>query len=228
MDDGNAVLARLREGMSRLVALKLWHLKAVQVDLDQPFRLVSGNYSPIYINCRQLISSPVFLDLFLAGARLVCQTEGIDAGIVAGGETAGIPFAAFLARGWGRPMVYVRKEKKGHGVGGLVEGRLTEGDDVLLVEDLITDGGSKLGFVEALRAAKAVVTDCLVVFDREQGGEAALAASDVRLHSLASLGLTLDIGLSAGVIDQEAEESVRAYLHDPQRWHQRHGLQYRE
>src|SRR5439155_18001337 len=111
----------------------------------------SGNYSPIYVNCRQVISSVVFADLFSAATRLLCATRQIQYEILAGGETAGIPLAAFLSRSFGVPMVYVRKEAKEHGIASKVEGGDVNGRTVLLVEDLITDAGSKIVFGNVVR-----------------------------------------------------------------------------
>src|SRR5437588_9844672 len=106
---------KLMGSMQRLVALHLWEVGAVKINLKKPFKLVSGNYSPIYVNCRQVISSVIFGDLFSAAVRLLCTARDIRYDILAGGETAGIPLAAFLSRSFGVPMVYVRKEAKEHG-----------------------------------------------------------------------------------------------------------------
>ena len=134
---------------------------------------------------------------------------------VAGGETAGIPYAAYLARDLDLPMLYVRKKAKGYGMASKVEGRLEPGWRVLLVEDLVTDGGSKLGFVDALRAGSAAVDDALVLFDRQQGGERVLAEHGVRLHSVTDLATTLAVGEAATVLPTEARAEVDRYLADP-------------
>ena len=180
-------------GVRRVVALQLWQLGAVKVNLKEPFKLVSGNYSPIYINCRQLISAPAFADLFAAAARVICEQRGIAFDVVAGGETAGIPFAAFVARSFGRPMIYVRKETKAHGIASRIEGLLPPTANVLLVEDLITDAGSKLSFIDAIRQAGGVVKDVLVVFDRLQGGKNALGEQGIRLHAVTDMEMALSV-----------------------------------
>ena len=154
-DLSDHVLSRLREA----AALMFWEAEAVRIRLEDPFRLASGNFSPIYINCRRVISEPAFMSLFVASGRTVLERAGAEYGAVAGGETAGIPFAAYLAQGTGRRMLYVRKKAKGYGIASKVEGQVRTGDRVLLVEDLITDGGSKIGFLEALREAGGEVTD---------------------------------------------------------------------
>lgn len=215
-------LDRLRQA----AALLLWRYEVVEVRPDEPFRLASGNSSPIYVNCRRAISEPAFMALFVAASRLVCDDAGIELDAVAGGETAGIPFAAYLAAELSKPMVYVRKKAKGYGVASRVEGRLEPGARVLLVEDLITDGGSKLGFLDALAGAGATVTDALVLFDRQQGGAATLAGRGVRLHSVTDRETALATAEDAGLLAPEARRSVDAYFRDPAAWHRERGLEY--
>ncbi len=218
------VLARLREA----VALDLWRLEAVRVRPDEPFRLASGNHSPIYVNCRRVISEPGFMQLFCAAAAAICERHGLAVDAVAGGETAGIPFAACLAQAMARPMAYVRKKPKGYGIASRVEGHLDAGARVLLVEDLITDGGSKLGFLDAVAEAGAEVSDVLVLFDRQQGGAELLAGRGVTLHAVADRATTLAAGTAAGVLPADAAEVVNAYFRDPEGWHRARGLEYRE
>ncbi len=220
LDD--AILSRLREA----IALYLWQLEAVRVRPEEPFRLASGNHSPIYVNCRRVISEPCFMQLFCTAATAICRGVRIDA--VAGGETAGIPFAACLAQVLARPLAYVRKKAKGYGIASRVEGHLAPGFRVLLVEDLITDGGSKLGFLEAVAEAGAEVRDVLVLFDRQQGGAELLDRRGVTLHAVADRGTTLAVGEAAGVLSAEAASGVRAYFRDPEQWHRARGLEYHQ
>src|SRR5690606_31789448 len=133
---------------------------------DPPYKFTSGWASPVYIDCRKLISYPRLRQRLMAMAahqvQEACGYEAFDA--VAGGETAGIPFAAWLADRLQLPMLYVRKQPKGFGRNARIEGHLVEGQRVLLVEDLATDGGSKLAFADALREAGGVVDHAFVVF----------------------------------------------------------------
>jgi len=216
------ILANIR----RAAALQLWQLGAVKVNLDQPFKLTSGNYSPIYVNCRRLISSVAFADLFAAAARTLVESENISFDVLAGGETAGIPFAAFLARSFGKPMVYVRKAAKEHGLSSLVEGALTSGARVLLVEDLITDAGSKLHFVKGINDAGGTVVDVLVLFDRQQGGREALQEKGIRLHAVTDMSTALEAADSGGVLAAEELRVVRAYLRSPREWNRERSLAF--
>lgn len=214
------ILSRLRQTM----ALLLWEHRAFRVQPEEPFMLASGNRSPIYVNCRTVISDPDFLRLFVATASLLLERRRTEFTVVAGGETAGIPFAAVLAQGLSKPLVYVRKKAKGYGIANRVEGALPAGARVLLVEDLITDGGSKLGFLDAIADAGGQVTDALVLFDREQGGAELLAGRGVRLHSVTDRRTALSVGQGAGLLDEGAVQSIDDYFRDPVRWHTARGL----
>lgn len=206
--------------LSEAVALRLWDLGAVKVDTEQPFRLASGQLSPIYVNCRRAISDPACMQLFVTAARLLCERRGVSFDVIAGGETAGIPYAAFLAANLGKPMIYVRKKPKGYGMASQVEGYVAPGQRVLLVEDLITDGGSKVGFLDALDAVDAVVEDTLVLFDRQQGGDELMAKHGVALHAIADRSTTLAVGVAEGRLGADDQESVEAYFADPEAWRQ--------
>lgn len=212
------VLPRMRE----IAALLLWDIEAVKVNLDEPFKLVSGNYSPIYINCRLAISHPTLMQFFVASAQIICEHHHIRVDVVAGGETAGIPFAAYLAQGLSAPMVYVRKSKKGHGIDSLVEGHISQNNKVLLVEDLITDGGSKLHFVDAIRAAGGIVENVFVLFDREQGGKKTLKEHGIQLYSATDMTTVLKVSEESGILSKESLEFLFDYLNNPLEWQNKH------
>ncbi|MDY7093075.1 MAG: orotate phosphoribosyltransferase [Acidobacteriota bacterium] len=217
------------EGLLRLrqsLAFLLWQAGAVRFQLEEPFLLASGNRSPVYVNCRQMISDPVFMGLYVACARWLCRQRKVTVDAVAGGETAGIPYAAYLAQALDRPMLYVRKKAKGYGIASKVEGSLEAGARVLLVEDLITDGGSKMGFVEALREAGGEVSDALVLFDRQQGGEGTLAEHGIRLHAVADRGTTLTVAQECGLLSPQQRDSLDHYFADPAVWHRERGYEF--
>lgn len=218
----DAVLDRLRES----VALLLWELGAIKVADEEPFRLASGNFSPIYINCRLAISNPIVMGLFCTTALRVIERHELAFDVVAGGETAGIPFAAYLASALNRPLIYVRKKPKTYGIASRVEGVLKAGERLLLVEDLITDGGSKLGFLEAIQEAQGQVMEALVLFDRQQGGEELLARHGVRLHTVTDRTTALRVGEATGWVGPAARGSIEDYFADPTLWHQQRGLAF--
>ncbi|MCJ7777660.1 MAG: orotate phosphoribosyltransferase [Sedimentisphaerales bacterium] len=218
------VILRIRE----IAAFLLWDIGAIRVNLDEPFKLVSGNYSPIYINCRQAISFPTFMGLFTAFARAICEHRAVDADVIAGGETAGIPFAAYVAQTLSRPMIYVRKSTKGHGLASLIEGQVKEGNRVLLVEDLITDAGSKLHFIDAILAVGGIVNDVLVLFDRGQGGGEALEKRGIRLHKVTDMDTAIAVAQKAGLVSDKDVRSIQDYLSSPRAWHTKHNFPFNE
>src|SRR5499426_2728932 len=155
-----------RKVMAELTAKMLLEVEAVRFMQDKPFIFTSGRASPVYTDCRRLISFPrvrtTLIDFACATVMRDAGFEQFDA--VAGGETAGIPYAAWFADRMGLPMLYVRKKPKGFGRNALIEGDVRAGSRVLLVEDLATDGKSKLHFVNGLREAGCSVEHCFVVF----------------------------------------------------------------
>src|SRR5580704_3341116 len=144
----------------------LLETEAVLFRPDNPFTFTSGRLSPVYVDCRRLISFPrARRKLMDMGAKLIERRVGYESlDAIAGGETAGIPFAAWIAERLSLPMLYVRKKPKGFGRMAQIEGDMPEGSRVLLVEDLASEGGSKLLFVEALRNAGAQVAHNFVLF----------------------------------------------------------------
>ncbi|MDA0207664.1 MAG: orotate phosphoribosyltransferase [Acidobacteria bacterium] len=206
----------------RVTARVLLDIKAVNFRPDEPYVFTSGRVSPVYIDCRKIISFPTertkVLDLAAAVTREFMGGEKLDA--VAGGETAGIPYAAWLAERLNLPMLYVRKQPKGFGRMAQIEGDMPEGSRVLLVEDLATDGGSKLNFIHALKEAGATVTDTLVVFHYGifPQSTATLAAEGVRLHGLATWRDVLDEARRGGDFPGEVLDKIEGFLADPDSW----------
>lgn len=217
----------MKEEISKITSTLLWETKAIKISIDKPFKLVSKNLSPIYINCRTLISHQVAREIIIAFAYWIYEKEKLHANYIAGGETAGIPYASWLADKLNKPLIYVRKESKSHGLLDQIEGYLKPKETVLLIEDLITDGRSKLTFIGGIRKAKGEIRNCLVIFDREQGGKKILAKHKVNLHSLTTLSLSLKIGIQSGFISSNEYQEVTDYISNPERWHIKRGLQFR-
>jgi orotate phosphoribosyltransferase len=210
------------EEIARLTARMLLEIQAVHFNAETPFTLASGLPSPTYIDCRKLISFPrirsTLMDFL---ACTVLRDAGFEAfSNIAGGETAGIPFAAMVAERLGLPMSYVRKKPKGYGRNARIEGVMGEGDRVLLIEDLATDGGSKLSFVEAIRATGASCGHTAVIFfyDIFEGAEAALAESGVALHRLCTWWDVLAEARASGAFDAATLAEVEAFLKAPRAW----------
>jgi orotate phosphoribosyltransferase len=216
-----------RAVISELVAKMLLEIEAVHFRTDPPFTFTSGLASPVYIDCRKLISYPRIRSAIMDfAASVIFRGAGFEQfDTVAGGETAGIPFAAWLADRMGLPMQYVRKKPKGFGRDAQIEGNLAENARVLLVEDLTTDGGSKLKFAEAIRAAGANVTDTFAVFyyDIFPDTPERLAAAGMRLHYLATWWDVLKICKDEKRFPPDVLREVEAFLNHPVEWSARHG-----
>jgi orotate phosphoribosyltransferase len=149
-----------------MTAKMMLEVKAVHFSDGSPFIFTSGWASPVYIDCRKLISYPrVRSTLIEFATATILRDVGFEQfDTVAGGETAGIPYAAWIADRLALPMQYVRKKPKGFGRNAQIEGHIEEGARTLLVEDLTTDGRSKVNFCKALRNAGAIVDHVLVMF----------------------------------------------------------------
>jgi orotate phosphoribosyltransferase len=213
--------------MARLTARMLLEIRAVHFRADEPYKLTSGLASPVYIDCRKLISFPrvraALMDFACAKLLRDAGFAAFDA--VAGGETAGIPFAAWIAERLGLPMLYVRKKPKGFGRDAQIEGALPDGARVLLVEDLTTDGGSKLKFADALRAAGAEVGHTFVVFYYGifPQTESVLAGHGLKLHHLATWADVLAEARAGRHFDAATLAAVEAFLAAPLDWSAAHG-----
>jgi orotate phosphoribosyltransferase len=200
----------------------LLEIEAVLFNARDPFTWTSGRKSPVYVDCRKVISFPraraALLDFAAATVLRDIGYESIDA--IAGGETAGIPYAAWLAERLGLPMQYVRKQPKGFGRMAQIEGVLKEGQRVLLVEDLATDGGSKLKFVEALRNAGAEVNDTFVIFHYGIFPQSvdSLREIGVVLHALLTWRDVLNVARADGYFDSGTLDQVENFLGDPDGW----------
>ncbi|MBY0352126.1 orotate phosphoribosyltransferase [Tabrizicola sp.] len=211
-----------KDEIARLAARALLEIKAVHFNAATPFTLASGLPSPTYIDCRKLISYPrirsTLMDFLAVTVMREAGFEAFDS--IAGGETAGIPFAALVAERLALPMTYVRKKPKGYGRNARIEGVMTEGQRVLLVEDLTTDGGSKLSFVDAIRETGATCGHTAVIFSYGifEGTEARLAAHGVTLHHLCTWWDVLAEARSRGTFDAATLTEVERFLQAPRAW----------
>jgi orotate phosphoribosyltransferase len=213
--------------MAELTARMLLEVEAVRFMQDKPFIFTSGWASPVYTDCRRLISFPrVRRTLIDFGASTLMRDAGFEQfDAVAGGETAGIPFAAWMADRLDLPMLYVRKKAKGFGRNAQIEGHLTEGQRVLLVEDMTSDGRSKINFCNALRAAGAKVEHVFVVFFYDIFPEAPgiMRELGVTLHALATWWDVLKAAKASGKFDPAKLAEVEKFMHDPAGWSKAHG-----
>ena len=215
------------ELVAELTAKMLFEIEAVHFMLDKPFIFTSGKASPVYIDCRKIISFPrVRSTLMDFGAAKLAENIGFEEfDAVAGGETAGIPFAAFIAERLNLPMQYIRKKSKGFGRDARIEGDIQKGQRILLVEDLTTDGGSKLNFAEAIRDAGAEVRHTFVIFyyDIYKNTISILNEKDLRLHYLVTWWDMLSLSKKTNKFDSKTIDTVEDFLNNPIDWSQKNG-----
>ncbi|WP_439521926.1 orotate phosphoribosyltransferase [Marivita sp.] len=210
------------EEIARLTARMLLEIGAVNFRPEDPFILASGLPSATYIDCRKLISFPriraTLMDFLTVTVMRKAGFEAFDN--IAGGETAGIPFAALMAERMALPMTYVRKKPKGYGRNARIEGAMSEGQRVLLVEDLTTDGGSKLSFVDAIRETGATCGHTAVIFfyDIFPDTEKTLGDHGVQLHHLCTWWDVLAEARAQGTFDDATLTEVEAFLKEPRAW----------
>ncbi|HPS33149.1 MAG TPA: orotidine-5'-phosphate decarboxylase [Anaerolineaceae bacterium] len=174
------------------------------------FTLASGKQSPVYLDLRRLVSFPDVLDM--AVEAYIDRLISLEYDCLAGVPYAALPIAAIAASRLKRPMVYPRKEAKTHGTSQMVEGVFQPGQRTVLLEDVITSGGSILTAAETLSAAGLSVRDAVVLVDREQGGTDALARQGIQAHAVLSMRQILTRLQAQDLIDQSTYQEVSRYL----------------
>jgi orotate phosphoribosyltransferase len=198
-------------------------IKAIGCNLEKPFKLTSGWASPVYVDCRKIIS---FVPERREVIRLMSdEARGEKFDVVAGGETAGISYGAWVAEALGLPFIYVRKKPKEVGKTQQIEGELKAGQRVLLVEDLATDGASKVNFLNALRAGGAVCEHSTVVFYYGIFPKAPeiIRSAGITLHALTDWRTTIDVAEEKAYFTPDQIKGIRSFLENPEAWSKAHG-----
>ena len=220
-------MKKLDDKIARTTAKFLLEINAIHFNSASPFTLTSGLKSPVYIDCRKLISyhkARSILTNFCSD--IVVNKIGLDkVESLVGGETAGIPFASFLASKLELPMHYVRKKPKGFGVNNYIEGNNIKGKKVILVEDLTTDGGSKIKFCNSIRKAGATVEETIVLFYYNIFDDVPdkLKKSGINLNYLACWWDILNYCKEdKSIIDNETITQIEQFLISPKEWSNNH------
>lgn len=216
-----------RQFAAQETAKALIEVQAVLVNTQKPFITTAGWASPVYIDMRKIISYPRLrrrlVDFATRAIERDIGYESLD--VVAGGETAGIPFAAWISDSLMLPMQYVRKKPKGFGRNARIEGDLHENGRVLLVEDLATDGGSKKDFVQALRDSGQRCDNVFVFFfyDIFAGAREDLGKLGINMHYLATWRDVLAVARAHRYFPEDALNEVESFISDPIAWSAAHG-----
>lgn len=205
---------------AKQVADILLKVNAVKLNVKEPFQYTSGLKGPIYTDNRLLISYVDHRKVIVDGYVEMIKEKGLQPEWIAGTSTAGIPWAAFVADRLGLPMVYVRSKPKEHGAGKQIEGYLPEGKSVLIIEDLITTGGSALGTVNAIREeGKCTAHDVLAIFNYgTEKAENGFREASVALSAMTDVNVLLEVAVEGGSVSAEDADEVRAYFKNPQGW----------
>lgn len=201
------------------VARALLEIKAVVFAPHAPITFKSGILSPVYVDNRRLPFWPAQWQIVIEGLQQLIVAQHITFDVIAGVAAGGIPHSAALAYTLKQPSVFVRKEAKEHGIRSQIEGGDVSNKFVLLVEDMVTTGGSSLAGVEALRAAGAHVIDCLCItsYGFAEAAEAFYDAG-VRLFPLAPFKVIVSEASKMGLFDQGAQALIEAWMRDPHHW----------
>lgn len=200
--------------MSKIeIAKILLNVGAVELNPTEPFIWASGIESPIYCDNRLTMSDPVGRKKIAEGLAQLIRDNYPETTIIAGTATAGIPHAAWIADILGLPMVYIRSAAKGHGRSRQIEGKISSGDKAIIIEDLISTGGSSLNAAEALRSEGIEVTGVVSIFTYElKSADDSFASANLTYKSLTDFGALIEASKEDGAINEEAIE----YLLD---WH---------
>ena len=194
------------------IANILLSIGCVNINFKKKFTLTSGKKSPVYVDCRKLVSFPKEREIIINEMSKQIKDIYKDEIIVAGGETAGIPYSSFISQKLKLPMVYIRKQPKGFGKGKLIEGEFRKKSKSILIEDMATDGGSKIHFINSMRKAHLSVKDIFVVFfyDIYPSAKENMKKMRVNLNYLASWKDILEV--SPNYVSEKDYINLKKYL----------------
>ena len=190
----------------------LLKIGSVNINFKNQFTLTSGKKSPVYVDCRKLISYPKERDVIISEMAKQIRKKYKKSVLVAGGETAGIPYSSFLCQKLKLPMIYIRKKPKGFGKGKLIEGDFKSKSSSILIEDMATDGGSKIHFIKSMRKSKLSVKDIFVIFfyDIYPSAKKNIKKMNVNLNYLTSWNEILEV--SPNYISNSDQIKLKEYL----------------
>jgi orotate phosphoribosyltransferase len=208
--------------MKKVIAEKLLSINAVALKPNEPFTWTSGLRSPIYCDNRLTLSYPEVRREIAEGLQSIILKQYPDAEVIAGTATAGIPHAAWVSELLNLPMCYVRSKAKGHGKGNQIEGKVDKGQKVVVVEDLISTGGSVITAVQALREAGCEVLGVVSIFTYGlDKGREPFAQEEIKSESLTDFANLVEVAIEKGYISKDDQESLLSWSKSPSEWSKR-------
>jgi orotate phosphoribosyltransferase len=203
--------------MKQEIAKILLEIKAVKLSLDPPFTWASGIKSPIYCDNRKLMGYPekrnIVRDAFIE------KVKDYNPEIIAGTATAGIPHAAWIAEKMNLPMIYIRSSNKGHGLQNKIEGVLEKGKKVLVIEDLISTGGSSIDAANAVSEAGGDVLGVLAIFTYQLAkATERFSEANIKFDTLTNFTTLIDIAIEENYLSEGDKESVLNWYKNPAEW----------
>ncbi|MCR4619639.1 MAG: orotate phosphoribosyltransferase [Paludibacteraceae bacterium] len=207
------------ENSEEKVAQGLLKIGAVKLRPQEPFTWASGWHSPIYCDNRKTLSYPEIRTVVRDAFTAVVKAKYPDAEVIAGVATGAIAQGALVADALGLPMIYIRSKAKDHGMGNLIEGDLKKGQKVVVIEDLISTGGSSLKAVEAVREAGAEVLGMVAIFTYGfPVSEAAFKEHQVELTTLSNYNVLIDAALKSGYVKESDVNTLKEWRKAPEKW----------
>jgi len=210
------------------VAEILLKIKAITLNTEKPYKFISGILSPVYTDCRLLISYPKEWEIVIDSmTNIIINEIGIqNIDIIAGTATAGISHAAYLAKKLSLPMIYVKSSADEYGKQTKIEGNLKDGSKVLLIEDLISTGGSSVSSLKTIRDAGGIVENCLAVFSwGMEASKKSFEQENVRLITLTDFDALVDIAIKQNYIKPEDKDIILGWMKDPSNWGRKMGFE---
>ena len=205
--------------MKKEIATHLLEIGAVSLRPQEPFTWSSGLKSPIYCDNRLTLAYPNVRSKIADGLTALIREHFSDVEAIAGTATAGIPHAAWASERLALPMCYVRNQAKGHGKGKQIEGKAEKGQKVVVVEDLISTGGSSLNAVRALKEAGCNVLGVVAIFTYGlEKGKQAFAENNVDVYTLTDYDTLIETAVELGVVTEQDIATLREWRRNPEKW----------
>lgn len=216
------------ETIAKHVSKLLLSIKAVTINTKKPYRYTSGMLAPMYTDNRLIMSYPdvwkTIIDYYIEAIDRAIGRKKVD--VFSGTATAAIPHAAALATRLQVPMVYVRSSKKEHGKENQIEGTFKKGSHVLVIEDLISTGGSAKTNAEAVRGEGGIVSDCLAITTSTLDAfEPVMSEAKLSLHTLTNVAVTLDVAAKEKYITDKQKKIAQEFFTDPKNWGKKMGFE---